>query len=709
MILQDTAAIAAKYINSTDQNIFLTGKAGTGKTTFLKYIVDHTHKNTVVAAPTGIAAINAGGVTLHSLLQLPFGTFIPENIPFSDGDQAITTPQSLVRNIKFNSNKRALLNEIELLIIDEVSMLRADLLDCIDHTLRYVRRNQQLFGGVQILFIGDLMQLPPVVKESEQKRLRSYYQSFYFFEANALQNERPVLLELDKIFRQSDQEFIDILNRFRNNEQSEDDIHSLNRHYEPSFDEVFNTGYIHLTTHNHRAFQINSTRLQQIESEAFNYEAEIGGEFPENMAPTEQKLVLKQGAQIMFIKNDPSGEGKFFNGKIGWVSKLDKGEIWAKDESGHELMVESYAWENKRFTLDTKSGEIEEKVLGTFQQFPIKLAWAVTIHKSQGLTFEKAILDLGQTFAPGQLYVALSRLTSLKYLVLSSPLPEKAPEIDSRLASFSQSFLSKEELTQFLPEASKSYLKKVCISSFSLDGLYVPNLLGKVDSSSFKESLSSLKNTSRTFEKQLESVFVQEEYLDFLNERISKAADYFRSQIEELLKNFDALHKAAKKESKDKKALKELSSFATNLDNKQRNMLKAKLLIASFIEDKDLSKEDLRNGGFYQVKQEKKVIKTPTAQQSYEFYLKGLSIPDIAKERGLVSSTIESHLAQYVENGSIDVHDLVSKDRITKITDLINEGNERSGELKEKLPSDYTYGEIKLVQSYIKSMEAANE
>ncbi|MEO1256060.1 MAG: AAA family ATPase, partial [Bacteroidota bacterium] len=265
--LQETAELAAKYINTTNRHIFLTGKAGTGKTTFLKYIIDHTYKNTVVAAPTGIAAINAGGVTLHSLLQLPFGTFLPDNSTLSSFGTQINTPQTLFRESKFNTTKRKLIQELELLIIDEVSMLRADLLDCIDHTLRYLRKKKHLpFGGLQILFIGDLMQLPPVVKDQEAQLLKSYYTSNYFFEAQALQEQPPIRVELKKIFRQSDQDFIDLLNRLRNNEQTNDDIHWLNRYYNPDFNQAEESGYIHLTTHNYRADKLNQSKLQSLES-----------------------------------------------------------------------------------------------------------------------------------------------------------------------------------------------------------------------------------------------------------------------------------------------------------------------------------------------------------------------------------------------------------------------------------------------------------
>lgn len=725
--LQDMAELAAKYVNTTDRHIFLTGKAGTGKTTFLKYIVDHTYKNTVVAAPTGIAAINAGGVTLHSLLQLPFGTFLPENSSYLSGDGRVNTPQTLFRETKFNANKRKLIKELELLIIDEVSMLRADLLDCIDHTLRYLRKRQnEPFGGLQILFIGDLMQLPPVVKETEAKMLASFYPSLYFFNARALADTPPVLVELQKIFRQTDQEFIDLLNRFRHNDQTEEDIEGLNKHFQPDFDEIMSTGYIHLTTHNHRAFQINATRLQRLENEEFHFDAFVEGDFPENMTPTDKKLTLKSDAQVMFLKNDPSGEGKFFNGKIGRVSRIAEDGIWVKDEDGFEISVEKYTWENKRYTLDS-SGEIEEKFMGSFEQFPLKLAWAVTIHKSQGLTFEKAILDLSGTFAPGQLYVALSRLTSLTYLVLSSTLPEKPPEMDESLRTFSTSFQGKEELVANLDNEKRSYLAKFARHAFDLSNLtrelgYHQRSFNKEENRSIKQQylpwtydftskIEDLKKIGDQFMNQILQITQEQEYLSHFSERINKAHDYFVEKLSSHSDDFSTHKKKVKKDTKIKAYLKELDNLETLLYDQKRLILKTKILVDSATEDRVITKEELRSAGFFSEKKKEvaKKDKTPTALVSYELYLKGKTISDIAEERGLVRGTIDGHLATYVETGIIDVHDLVAKERVEKITALYNSGNTNSAAIKEELPNDYGYGEIRLVTAYIKSMENANE
>ena len=725
---QEAAELAAKYVNTTGRHIFLTGKAGTGKTTFLKHIVEHTYKNAVIAAPTGIAAINAGGVTLHSLLQLPFGTFIPENVPFSSDYSQTNTPQSVTRGSRFSVSKRKLIQELELLIIDEVSMLRADLLDCIDHMLRYVRkRKHEPFGGLQMLFIGDLMQLPPVVKDTETTLLRPYYSSLYFFESKALKQTPPILVELQKVFRQTDQQFIDLLNRFRHNEQTTEDIQQLNKHHQPDFDEILSHGYIHLTTHNHRVFQINNTKLQQLENPVHTFQSHVEGNFPENMYPTDVKLELKEGAQVMFIKNDPTGQGRFFNGKIGTVSNLSKQEIWVKDEAGQELLVESYTWENKRYVLDKVTNEINESYLGSFAQYPLKLAWAVTIHKSQGLTFEKAILDLSGTFSQGQLYVALSRLTSLKYLVLSSPLPKKPPGIDHSLKEFTSSFTGTAELENNLEHDQREFLQRFVQNAFDFSMLvhevtYHQSNFNKDKNQSAKqqyvqwsseliETTQSLKKTGDQFIHQIGQISSQTDPLPYLDERVSKAKEYFSNELTNISDRVSTHKQAVKKETKVKAYIKELEHLETLVTDQNRQVLKSALLVSKARENKMITKEDLKASGVYKAreKQTSGKDKIPTAQTSYELYAQGKTIAEIAEARNLVVSTIEGHLAGYVENGTLDVHKLMKSDRIRQITEKYTGGFTSSGAIKAELSNDYGYGEIKLVLAYIRSMEASNE
>lgn len=719
MEMQEMAEIAAHYVNTTDRHIFLTGKAGTGKTTFLRYIVQNTYKNTVIAAPTGIAAINAGGVTLHSLLQLPFGSFIPENIPLSPSDSRVNVPDTLFRDVKFNATKRKLIQEVELLIIDEVSMLRADLLDCIDHTLRYLRkRRHDPFGGLQILFIGDLMQLPPVVKEEERALLQSFYPSMYFFEAQALKENPPVLVELQKIFRQSDQDFIDLLNRLRHNQQTSDDVHFLNRYYNPDFDQSQETGYIHLTTHNYRADKLNKTKLQNLESELYTFYAHIEGDFPESMYPTTKELHLKAGAQVMFLKNDPSGEGLFFNGKIGTISTVNEEEIWVKFEDGGEVLVSSYAWENKRFSLDAQTNEVIEKKLGHFEQFPIKLAWAVTVHKSQGLTFEKAILDLSGTFAPGQLYVALSRLTSLKGLVLSSPLPDTTPEIDASLETFVRSFASQEQLSIGLAQSQRNFIVSFSRQAFDFSELireltYHERSFNKAENRSLKQQYAQwtkelieetlpLQSIGDKFRLEIQQIATRQDYKAHLAERMSKADSYFSKILTSQLERLTEHRKSLRKESKVKGYIKELTQLEEYFSKQIRCTKKLALLVQSTSENRLLTREELRTSPGYLASMPKKEPKekkdkTPTSEISYRLYSEGKSIAEIASKRDLAVSTIESHLSKYVENGEIPIESLVAKDRIAKILSLRSENFEGLSQYKAALADDFSYGEIKMV------------
>ncbi len=469
------AAIASKIINQTNRHLFLTGKAGTGKTTFLKYISEYTHKNSIVAAPTGIAAINAGGVTLHSLFQLPFGSFIPSNDRLKEYNitTQINTPQSLIRDLKMNSSKRKMLRELELLIIDEVSMVRADLLDAIDVVLRHIKRQKnRSFGGVQLLLIGDLLQLPPVVKEDEWNYLNPYYPGIYFFNAKALQQNKPLHIELNKIYRQSDKIFISLLNNLRDNSPSKEDIELLNKHYKPSFKPNRDDGYIFLTTHNRKADEINGQSLKELPGKSFNYDAEIDGDFNEYLFPVEFKLELKKGTQVMFIKNDYSGEQRYFNGKIGVISYLSSGRIEVSFNDGTPpAVVEHYTWENKKYSLNKDTNTIDENIKGTFSHYPIKLAWAITVHKSQGLTFKKAIIDVSRAFAPGQIYVALSRLISLDGLVLTGRIPLSGLEQDGALTGFLKGKETRDVLEKVLKEETPHFVADTVFKAFDFKPL----------------------------------------------------------------------------------------------------------------------------------------------------------------------------------------------------------------------------------------------
>ncbi|MGD1845498.1 MAG: helix-turn-helix domain-containing protein, partial [Salibacteraceae bacterium] len=693
--LSPIAQITADYINTTDRPIFLTGKAGTGKTTFLKHIVAHTHKKTIVAAPTGIAAINAGGVTLHSLLQLPFGAFIPERVSAPNVNAQFTTLANLFSNLRFNATKRNLIQEVELLIIDEVSMLRADLLDCIDHTLRFLRqRRYEAFGGLQVLFIGDLMQLPPVVKENEWSVLSTYYKSSFFFEAHALRNNPPIHVELDKVYRQSDEQFIQLLNRFRENQQTPADIALLNTHYREDYSTLSNDGYIHLTTHNRKADEMNAQRLSDLATPTFTFGAIIEGEYPENLYATASEMELKESAQVMFIKNDPTGTGRFFNGKIGQISSLSADCIQVRFENGDAVEVPRYTWENKRYTLHKTTNEIEEKVLGTFEQYPLKLAWAVTVHKSQGLTFEKAILDLSGAFAQGQIYVALSRLTSIEGLVLSSQIPTSGHTLSESLKQFIQTQSSVDQLSESITDDRKTYLAKHTLNAFHFVELMEAFRLheqsfDKQENRSAKqkhlpwtknrvEELTKLQVVGDGFMRQVQRIVTTEaDYLPTLTERVKKATDYFTPILKKCGESIQSHSENLENKSKLKTYRKELAALEQLVYNKTQVIVKANLLLQFALQEKTLSRQDVektsegRRKRKPTAKKSAKKDKTPTAEVSFKLHQEGMTIDEIAEKRGLVPTTIEGHLCQYVATGEMDPYHLLDKEKLDKMLSVI--------------------------------------
>lgn len=400
--------VARFIVEKTDMSLFLTGKAGTGKTTFLREVVRYTKKKCIVLAPTGIAAVNAGAMTIHSFFQFGLGPFV----------QGVIEPKS---DFRINKSKLELIRHLQLLIIDEVSMVRADLMDHIDVELRRIRRNSKPFGGVQLLMIGDLQQLPPIAHGGEDELLRQYYKTLYFFSSAALKSMKYSCIELKNVYRQTDRHFIDILNHARNCTLTSQDISDLNARYIPGFSPKPEDGYIRLMTHNRQVDYVNETEMEKLDSKPYTFVAAVTGTFPEESYPTADSLTLKKGAQVMFIKNDP--ERRFINGTLGEVKSIDKNSIAVRlAESGTVIDVEPMEWQNIRYQFDEESKEISSKQIGRFKQYPLKAAWAITVHKSQGLTFDKAIIDVHAAFSPGQAYVALSRCRTLDGLVLSSPV-----------------------------------------------------------------------------------------------------------------------------------------------------------------------------------------------------------------------------------------------------------------------------------------------
>ncbi len=503
------------FINHTNECVFLTGNAGTGKTTLLKYIKSKTHKRMAIIAPTGVAAINAGGTTIHSFFQFGFTTFLPKFKPSGEVDYLA----SFAQNFNFRAGKLGIIKNLELLVIDEVSMVRADMLDQIDVTLRNIRKVYDLpFGGVQVLLIGDMYQLPPVLKSEEMALLGSVYNSFYFFNSKVIEKYFPVFVELTKIYRQKDQRFVDILNSVRLNTITEQQLEILNQRYDSQLTQSDYEKNITLTTHNAKADKINSEALQNLNAKETCFEAKIKGSFNENAYPVDEVLRLKVGAKVMFLKNNI--EKNYYNGKIGYVTKLTDDVVFVKcDEDYQEIKVERETWSNVNYVLNEQTKSIEEKVLGSFIQFPLRLAWAVTVHKSQGLSFEKVIVDVGESFSAGQVYVALSRCRSLEGLKLSSKISRSVLFNDERIIQFSNRKTSENDLHQKYKAAQQTYYTQILLNIFS------PEL--------FKNGLTDLKSLIYFHKKHLSSG--SSEWTEEFSTDLLKEIDYvekFRSQLQ---------------------------------------------------------------------------------------------------------------------------------------------------------------------------------
>lgn len=453
--------LAWQLVQNTGCNVFLTGKAGTGKTTFLRDFCSRTDKRTVVLAPTGIAAINAHGSTLHSFFQLPFGPYIPG-----------TTPTARDRGFKFSERKRRLIRSLDLVVIDEVSMVRADLLDSIDAVLRSFRDRTRPFGGVQLLLIGDLQQLAPVAKPEEWATLQPYYDTQYFFSSLALKEAGYITVELQTVYRQSDEKFVDLLNRVRNNQADVDVLKQLNARYHPNFKPAVGDGYIRLVTHNRQADTINQHEMDALGSQEHTYIAEVRDEFPALSFPTAQELTLKVGAQVMFVKNDSSIEKRYFNGMLGTVVSMTENAVNVlPHDGGTMIFVTPELWENTRYTLNESTKEIEEEQLGTFTQMPLKPAWAITVHKSQGLTFERAIIDVQYSFTHGQTYVALSRCRSLEGIVLSTPIPSHAIINDQQVVAFTRNIPEQTPTEEDLADLKRAFFLSLLAELFTFHRL----------------------------------------------------------------------------------------------------------------------------------------------------------------------------------------------------------------------------------------------
>ncbi len=803
--------LAYRFVTETSENIFLTGKAGTGKTTFLKFLKNHCSKNIIVAAPTGVAAINAGGVTLHSLFQLPFHPFIP----------TVRSREDLLSKLKYNGQRQQLLRKMELLVIDEISMVRCDVIDAIDTILRSVRRKYDLpFGGVQLLCIGDLYQLPPVAPRNDWSILQEYYSSPFFFDSNVIKEQMPLLIELTTIYRQKEDSFVNLLNKVRNNYMDADDFEDLHMRYFPDFRPDDEEKFITLTSHNNQADQINARELNKLIAPSTIYSAVIDGDFAENNYPAEGELVLKVGAQVMFLKNDVATK-KYFNGKIGVVKKLLKEEIIV-DCDGEEIYVIPETWENNRYVLNREDGKLEQENLGSFTQFPLRLAWAITIHKSQGLTFERVMIDAGAAFSSGQVYVALSRCTSLEGIVLLSKIPAQAIYSNESVVKGQQSLTHKGSLAERFAGARQIFTRQLLEEVFSFNeiGHLTQLLLSQVKAHQNKlnteamEWATSLNNNliideriGLKFSFQIAELMREEpeiEKNETLQMRINAAANHFEPKFTayfKLIKNHPLVteHREVATEINNTLSQLILSIFTLNYFLEYckepfsvTEFLKHKLkfstprlsitcyasgktqvysdvpngelyetlkrwrdmiveenslpifMVASQASLKEiaeflpLTKKDLMKiGGFGKAKAEKygddilETVqdycsrhqlesnmsakeptskrerkenpleeKTPTNIVSFNLFKEGKSVAEIAKERNLTITTVEGHLSWFVGNGDVDINELVSSEKQLLIKEAISiNGRSSTKTIKENLPEDVSYGEIRLVMA----------
>ncbi len=699
------------FVEHTGISIFLTGKAGTGKTTFLRTLKEKSSKRSIIVAPTGVAAINAGGMTIHSFFQLPLSPFVPE--------------ANFKNRFDYSKEKRKIIRTLDLLIIDEISMVRSDVLDAIDSVLRRFREHEKPFGGVQLLMIGDLQQLTPVVTPEDEVILQRYYDTSYFFGSKALRSISYVTIELTHVYRQQDEEFITLLNNIREGQVRETDLKRLNERFNPNFEPEVGSDYIRLTTHNKMAESYNEVQLHNLPSKACTFIAEADGNFPEYNYPADFKLTLKRGAQVMFIRND--NNGRYYNGRIGHVTHIDNEKILVLcPGDDKEIEVQQETWENTKYSLNEKTKQIEAEVQGTFKQYPLRLAWAITIHKSQGLTFEHAIIDAQSSFAAGQVYVALSRCKTLEGLILASPISSSAIINDSQVMNYiSHQTEEAEKSIAALPTLKAEYYRQLLLELFSFtdlkaceDALYrvlteyfykYPKIitLHKMAIIDLDERIMSISSKWKSIICNMTTDQLHED--DFL-QRMKKGALYFHSQLTEIFSHLLDMTKGV--QSNNKIAYKRFDNNYADL--LQTYVVKHELLgrimekgfsINSYLTAKQeaiLNSLEEKTGRNRKNKIEEttpKVPKISTGEVTFNLFKTGKSIEEIAKERNLTPATIQGHLIPYIQKGEIKLNEVIDEGKAKTILQKIQlAGKEASLKaIKILCSADITYTDILLI------------
>ena len=657
--------LAYHYVQHTNRCIFLTGKAGTGKTTFLRRLKEDCSKQMAVVAPTGVAAINAEGVTIHSLFQLPPQLFLPT-------DEA---RRQLFSEMQMRANKQRVLRNLELLVIDEVSMVRAYLLDTIDAVLRHYKHRPTIpFGGVQLLVIGDLFQLSPVVREEEWRLLQPFYDGPYFFQARVFRELQPVYIEFEHVYRQTNLEFLSILNEVRNNILTTESLRILNSRYVPDFK---SNSHITLSTHNSKVDAINQREMDALKGREYTYNATITDTFPESMYPIDEQLVLKVGARVMFIKNDSSSEKLYYNGKLGVVASLSKQAINVLCDDGTEVNVHNEVWENIRYNADSGSDQVQTEIIGTFTHYPLRLAWAITIHKAQGLTFDQLIIDAEDAFAAGQVYVALSRCRSLEGLTLLTPIPTRALTNAREVLQFTANQDSLQTIEQNLQPAQKEYLTSLLCALFDFkehaEQLYaLQRMANNMTSLQIPPNqyitdlitpLLELHGVGERFQQQIRQLMYNDQ-LDKLQERLQAACQYYAPKIYELLKEMSDCPLRSNNQSDSAQLKQSILDIYAALSRKAylQAQMAQNVTVEAYFEARKTYQYKEPSLTIYTTQRKSRV--NATTFQTMTLLHQGYRIKDIAKHRNMTQKTVIKHLKMLLEDDVITLTDFHPADRI---------------------------------------------